>query len=320
VKSMKEMSRRKFLEASVGTFGAAATGALVSPKASLARAGPSIQFPSSARERLAVASWPFRACIDSASNPDRDPAVPGMDLPTFSSWVKREFNVPGVEPLGQHFPDQSERFLDFFRESNEKNGVRVVNIPIDNEDSYYDADREVRKKVLESGKKWVHAAARLGSPSIRTSIAPAKNAKPVVSVLAEQLEQLADYGGSKNIVVNLENDNLVSEDAFFLVKVLDKLNHPYLHALPDFCNSMQTGDEKFNTAALTELFPRAYNICHVKDSESAADGKTVHVDLKKVFGILKASQYRGFLSMEWEGAGSPHEGTRSLIQGSLENL
>jgi hypothetical protein len=121
-------------------------------------------------------------------------------------------------------------------------------------------------------------------------------------------------------VVNLENDNLVSEDAFFLAKVIKKVNHPYLRSLPDFCNSMGSGNEKFSYDALTALFPLAYCICYVKDSEVGEDGKVFRVDLKKTFEILKVSGYRGYLSMEWEGQGNSFDGTRFLIKIALENL
>ena len=72
--------------------------------------------------------------------------------------------------------------------------------------------------------------------------------------------------------------------------------------------------------AVTALFPLAYSICHVKDSEAGENGKVVRVDLKKTFAILKASNYRGYCSMEWEGAGNPYDGTRFLLKSSLENL
>lgn len=319
---MNRLTRRDFLQSSALTMAAFGSGMRSSNAAdgSAFRARPHLKFPANSRERLAVASWPFRAYIDSPNNSDRNHSLPGMDLREFSLWVKKQFNVTGVEPLSQHFPALDPRYLDKFRESNEKAGMHVVNIPVDNETSYYDSDAATRRNTLENGKQWVDVAYRLGSPSIRTSIAPTGNAKPDVDVVATQLKQLADYAAVKNIVVNLENDNLISEDAFFIVKVIDKANHPYLHALPDFCNSMQTGNAKFNHDALTQLFPYAYNICHVKDSESNADGKVVHIDLKETFAILKASNYRGYLSMEWEGQDPPEDGTRRLIQASLENL
>jgi hypothetical protein len=40
----------------------------------------------------------------------------------------------------------------------------------------------------------------------------------------------------------------------------------------------------------------------------------------KCFEIAKASGYRGFFSMEWEGAGEPYAGTQKLIDLSLKYL
>jgi sugar phosphate isomerase/epimerase len=281
---------------------------------------PQMMFPTEARERLAVASWPFRAEIESATNDYRDKKVPGMDLRGFAVKVREQFGVPGVEPLSAHFPSTDERYLKEFREAIEKAGIHVVNIPVDNSASFYDAEATTRKKAVEHGRKWVDVAVALGSPSVRTSIAESKNSKPDVGRAAESIRALLDYAAGKNIQVNLENDDLVSEDAFFVVKVIEKVNHPYLHALPDFCNSMTSGNEKFNYDAVTAMFQHAYNICHVKDSEVGDQGKVYRVDLKRTFDILNASHYKGYCSMEWEGPENPYEGTKRLIMASLQYL
>jgi sugar phosphate isomerase/epimerase len=281
---------------------------------------PHMNFPAGARERLSVATWPFRAEIESPHNEDRDKKRPGMDLRDFAVKVREQFGVTGVEPLSAHFPSTDERYLIGFREALEKAGVHVVNIPVDNSASYYDADAATRKKAVENGKKWVDVAVILGSPSVRTSIAETKNSKPNVDAAAESVRALAEYAAGKNIQVNLENDDLVSEDAFFVVHVIEKANHPYVHALPDFCNSMTSGNEKFNYDAVAAMFQHAYNICHVKDSEVGDNGKVFRVDLKKTFGILNASGYKGYCSMEWEGPEDPYEGTKKLIAASLQYL
>jgi sugar phosphate isomerase/epimerase len=322
---MKKILRRDLLRQTAVAAGTAMTFGIV-PAAEILGAAkcvfavPSVKFPVSARERLAVASWPFRAYIDSPTNKNRDMKQEGMSLMEFATRVKHDFQVQGVEPLSAHFLSTDERYLNNFREAIEKAGVHVVNIPVDNRSSFYDADPAGRQKAVDNSKKWINVAAVMGSPSVRLSIAETRNAKPDVDMVAEQLKQLADYGALNNIIVNLENDNLVSEDAFFLVKVIEKVNHPYLRALPDFCNSMGSRNEKFNYDAMTALFPLAYNICHVKDSEMDDEGKVFQVDLKKTFGILKASGYRGYCSMEWEGEGSSYDGTRMLIKAALENL
>ena len=247
---MKMVSRRTAMKQAAVAGGTALVWAAL-PKIGLldgaARSinGPNIKFPIVARERLAVATWPFRAVIDSPTNEYRDKMKKGMDLKDFAARVRQDFGVPGVEPLSAHFPSTEEKYLHEFREAIEKNGVHVVDIPVDSSSSFYDADAGTRKQAVENGKKWIGIAVVIGSPSVRISIAEAKNANPNVDVASEPLKQLAEYGAEKNVVVNLENDNMVSEDAFFLVKLINKVNHPYLRALPDFCNSMGSGNEKF---------------------------------------------------------------------------
>lgn len=322
---MTHFSRRLFLRSAAVGAGAAMTwpgspDALFGALAGASQNQPHLQFPTAARDRLAVASWAFRAEIESPANEHRDKKVKGMDLREFAVQVRERFGVPGVEPLSAHFPSTDEGYLHSFREAVAKVGVHVVNIPVDNAHSFYDADAAARKKAIEHAKKWVDIAAILGSPSVRTSIEGAGNAKPNVDVAAEELRRVVDYAASKNILVNLENDDLVSEDAFFVVKVIEKVNSPYLHGLPDFCNSMASGNEEFNYEAVTTMFHHAYNICHVKDSEVGEQGKVYRVDLKKTFEILKASQYKGYCSMEWEGPENPYDGTKRLIAASLEYL
>jgi sugar phosphate isomerase/epimerase len=121
-------------------------------------------------------------------------------------------------------------------------------------------------------------------------------------------------------VVTLENDDLVSEDAFFIVKVIEGVNHPYLRALPDFANSMLTGDPAFNYRALQALFQHAYNICHVKDGEAGDNGKQFDIDLPKSFRILKSSGFKGYCSMEFDAAGDPYAATAMLVEQTLRYL
>jgi sugar phosphate isomerase/epimerase len=323
--SMRKVSRRGLLRSSMVMAAAALASrpellAIVGAPRDAAQSTPKLVFPTTPRERIAVASWPFRAEIESTTNEYRDRQRPGMELRDFAVKVPELFGVPGVEPLSTHFPSTDAPYLHEFRETMEKAGVHVVNIPVDNSFSFYDPDATARRKAVEHGKKWVDVAVVLGSPSVRTSIVDAKNAKPNVELTAESLKRLVEYAAGKNILVNLENDDLVSEDAFFVVKVIEKVNHSYLHALPDFCNSMASGEATYNYAAVRAMFKHAYSICHVKDSEVGDQGKVVQVSLKITFDILKASQYKGYCSMEWEGAGNPYDGTKKLIAATLEYL
>lgn len=317
---MASHSRRGFLKISAAlAAGAAAFGdkRFVWPQAS----GPGLKFPTEPRQRLAVATWPFRAYMESPANQwARDRKLAGMDLKDFPAMVVKSFGLAGMEPLDQHFRSTDLSYVHQVREAAEKAGVRVVDIPCGVGASFYDPDPAGRKKAVAGGRKWVDIARALGSPSIRAHIEGPRRVKPDVGRAAESLGRLAAYGAEQGIIINLENDDNYTEDPFFIVEIIRKVDSPYLRALPDFCNSMLTHDQGFNNRALEAMFPLASNIAHVKDSEVDDHGKLYTVDVRKCFEIAKAAGYRGTYSMEWEGRGGPYEGTQKLIDLSLKYL
>ena len=323
---MESLTRRGFLE----TLSAMAAGGIVASGVrnafgagrsdESAIGAPHISFPSAPRDRISVASYPFRAYIESPTNHERDPSLPGMDLTDFAAEVVKKFNVHNIEPHNHHFRSLDSAYLSTFREALGKASVNVVDIAVDGQESFYDAEPSTREKAITYAKKWVDIAVEIGSLSIRTHIRRPSNSAPSVQRTAESLREVAAYGATKNVVVNLENDDLVSEDAFFLEKVIEAVKNPYLHALPDFANSMQTGSADFNYRALEAMFRHAYCICHVKDGETDDHGKLLSIDLKRAFDILKSSSYRGYCSIEFDATGEPYAPTARLIEQTIQYL
>jgi sugar phosphate isomerase/epimerase len=279
---------------------------------------PHIRFPATARERIAIASYPFRGFVADR----KDQAGSGkMELREFAAHVSAKFNIKKIEPWSAHFRSLEKPYLEELRAAVAQAGGTIVNIAVDGEHSPYATDAAEREKAISFGKEWIDAAVLIGSPSVRTNIPPAKDAKPDVERTAESLKRVAEYGAAKNVVVNLENDNPASEDPFFLVKVIEKVNSPWLHALPDFANTLAAYEEEYAYKGIDAMFGMAYNISHVKETE-VGDGKDkiAHVDLLRTFGIAKKHGYKGFFSMEWDSPGDPYEGTIGLIEKTLKNL
>jgi sugar phosphate isomerase/epimerase len=295
------MKRREFLGlVAVSAFGADAPG-------------PSVQFPTAPRDRLAVASYPFRK--------DYDPRRGKMKLVDFPKMVVDRFQVKGIEPLDEHFPSIDAAYLDGFRKALDASGTHVVDIPVGRlHGSFYDPDEAKRKTAIENARKWVDVSTAIGSPGIRVHVQAVRGTKPDVDLAAASLAQVADYGQKKNVVVNLENDDPASEDAFFLADVIDRAKTQWLRALPDFCNSMLLNKgEDYNYRAVTAMFQRAYTISHVKEIETD-NGKVFRVDLDKTFAIAQRAGYKGYFSIEWDSDGDPYEGTTRLIAGALKAL
>jgi sugar phosphate isomerase/epimerase len=311
-------TRRHFLAKSAA---AAATATLWPAwKTAAASSTPNLQFPSAPRERIAIASYPFRDSIAGAHERPSPSTISKMDLKNFVVFVKSKFNINKIEPWSEHFRSLDAKYLNELRSVLEKSGGAIVNIAVDGEHSPYSADKAEREKAIAFSKQWIDVAATVGSPSVRTNMPPAKDSKPDVDRAADSLSRVAEYGAQKNILVNLENDNPLSEDPFFIVSVIEKVNSPWLHSNPDFANSLTTGKTEYAYKGIEAMFKHAYSICHVKAMEADEKNQLVHVDLARTFSILKNSNYKGYCSMEFDSPGDPSQGTADLIEKTLQYL
>jgi sugar phosphate isomerase/epimerase len=310
------LNRRNFLSASA----LVAAGLCLLPEDLFsAESGPHLRFPSAPRDRICVASYPFREFI--VGREAKSGATPPMDLKDFAAHVKQKFGIDKIEPWTGHFPSTDPKYLEQFRSSVDHAQCYVVNIAVDGESSPYAAKAAERSRALAFSKKWIDIAVTLNSPSIRTNIPAAKDSAPNVDRTADTLRRLADYAAEKRVLVNFENDNPISEDPFFIVSILQKVNSPWLHALPDFANTLASAkDPEHAYAGVDAMFDHAYSICHVKDAETTRDGRLLQVDLARTFGYLKKHDYRGYCSMEWDRPGDPYAGTENLIKTTVQFL
>ncbi len=303
---------RRFFVASL-----ASGAALLRSQASTAE--PKATFPKEPGERLAVSTYPFRSFIRGGKhNADSDKNAE-LTLAQFAAELPGKLQVSHIEPWSPHFESTEHSYIASLHDAFEKAGVKVVNIPVDAPVLFCSTDSIRREANLDLYRRWIDIAVILQSPSVRLHMPPVKNESSNPDCAAHSLKTLADYGASKNIVVNLENDDPKNEDAFRIVKTIEQVNSPFLRALPDFCNSMLIGDEAYNYRAVEAMFQHAWNISHVKDVE-VDNGKIFRVDVGRTFGIAKRARYKGYFSMEFEGSGDPYAGTQALLAASLKNL
>jgi sugar phosphate isomerase/epimerase len=301
-------TRRAFL-------GVAATAPLMA-----APDGPHVSFPTEARQRLAVTSYPFRAHIDSPTNPARDKSVDGMDLKEFPAMIARRFDVHNINPLGDHLRSTEPAYLKEFRAAVEAAGSRIVDLGLGGRD-FGHSEKSIRDEAAAYGRRWIDVALVIGSPSVRQHLRTARGATPSVSNAVESLGRLADYGSQRDVVVNLENDSPGAEDPFFIVEVVGKVSSPYLRALPDFGNSLRGHDAAYNEKAVNAMFQHAYNMSHVKDVLRTQSGEIYRVDVARMFAVARANGYKGYFSMEFDtGSGDPFQGTGHLVSQSLKYM
>jgi sugar phosphate isomerase/epimerase len=306
---MKSVSRRIFLKGALLSAGAAFGAAAEAPRAS---------FPVDPRARIAVATYPFRASIVAPHNRERNPSKPGMDLAAFARFVATEFGVRGIEPQDLHFASTEHNEILKLRAAFDAAGVRTVNIPVDGAVDLCSEDEAKRDAGNASYRRWIDIAVVLGSPSIRVWIPKCSDLSDLRKAVGA-LEPTLRYAATRNVVVNLENDDPILASETRTVAAIELARTPYLRALPDFGNALMGGDERFNALAVKRMFAHAWNIAHVKDAEFI-DGKRKTVSLAPLFGIATASGYRGYYSMESDSDLDPFSDTKRLIEQSLSLL
>jgi sugar phosphate isomerase/epimerase len=255
-----------------------------------------------------------------AANRDRKPSVPSMDIKEFPAMVVERFAVYNVNPLLSHFSSTDPAYLESFRGAVAKARSHIVDLGLPGR-CFATTDTSTAEAAVRDGSKWIDIAAAIGSPSVRQHLSARPGEKPDLDAAAIHLARLADYGGKRNIVVNLENDNPVAEDPFFIVNAVEKVNNAYLRALPDFGNSIVKYGEEGNEKAVAAMLKHAFNMCHVKGTLQSDAGRTYHVDLARMFAIARQSSYRGYFSMEFDtNGGDPFVGTTKLIDETLHYL
>jgi hypothetical protein len=228
----------------------------------LQASGPSIHFSTQPRERIAVATYPFREFIIGRHD-DKFAASKKLPLKDFPAQIAAKFNVTKIEPWSEHFLSTEGAYLDELHNSATKSGVTFANVAADTDHSIYSADASVRQLASKFGKQWIDVAARLSSPSVRLNIASAANAKPEPPV-ADGLKPITTTPPPK-CRIHLENDNPISEDPFFIASVIDRVNSPGFTRCPTSA-TVSLFFHRRRSPRPDQMFAHAYAISHVKDA------------------------------------------------------
>lgn len=210
-----------------------------------------------------------------------------------------------------------------FKANCEDAGVTVGLIMCDALGDLGDADPEARMDAVDMHKPWVDVAAFLGAKSIRVNAAGDGTAEEVAANAVDGLSKLGEYGASKGINVVVENHGGISSNGKWLSGVMAKVGMDNVGTLPDFGNfCVQYGEdgctEEYDRyLGMEEIMPFAKGVS-AKSNVFDAEGNEVNMDYLRIMKIVKASGFKGYVGIEYEGAElSEDEGikaTKALLE------
>ena len=214
-------------------------------------------------------------------------------------------------------------YLAKFKKNCEDAGVTVGLIMCDALGNLGDADPETRMAAVENHKPWVDAAAFLGAKTIRVNAAGEGTAEEVAANAVDGLSKLGEYGASKGINVVVENHGGHSSDGKWLSGVMTKVGMDNVGTLPDFGNfcveygTDSCAKEYDRYLGMEEIMPFAKGVS-AKSNVFDAEGNEVNMDYLRIMKIVKASGFKGYVGIEYEGAElSEDEGikaTKALLE------
>jgi len=210
-----------------------------------------------------------------------------------------------------------------FKKNCEDAGVTVGLIMCDALGNLGDADPEARMSSVEDHKPWVDIAAFLGAKTIRVNATGEGTPEEVAANSVDGLSKLGEYGASKGINVVVENHGGFSSDAKWVTGIMEKVGMDNVGMLPDFGNfCIEAGpdsciNEYDKYLGMEELMPYAKGVS-AKSGVFDADGNEVNSDFLRIMKIVKASGFKGYVGIEYEGAElSEDEGikaTKALLE------
>lgn len=167
------------------------------------------------------------------------------------------------------------------------------------------AEPEPAKRAREVAfvKRWIEVAAKLGAPVIRIfsgKTLPANyNWEQVAGWIAADIISCVEHGKQHGVIVAVQNHNDFIKTADETIRLIKKVNSDWFGLVLDTGSFVTL--EPYNEIEKTA----AYAVNWQVKETLAYKGKTVPMNLEKLFGIVHASTYRGYLPIETLGTGDP---------------
>ena len=270
-----------------------------------------------------------------------------MSILDFPRMVREDFNIEAAEywnvPLIEKRKDPNfiKEIINKTNDYGLKNTIMLVDLydlQTKKTKNICDSDKKIRAQAIEEYKEWIDIAKNIGCDSIRVGLwSKSMNGEEVDKISKEGLNKLLEYSSSLNISILIENHGGLSADGNWLVDLIKSINHPYLGTLPDFgtsnfCiersplsqnvfdNNGKCINQYDKYKGVEQMLPFAKGIS-AKSINFDKNGEELNTDFGRMISLIKSYNFKGFMSIEYEGAFSGyldnHDGilaTKRLIE------
>jgi len=259
--------------------------------------------------KISLAEWSFHRTLGEGK----------MDHLDFPSIARSQYGIAAVEYVNGFFGGKK---MDFKTAAKDKtylnellkrsNDVGVFNhlLMVDDEGPLSSVNDKERLEAIENHKKWLDAAAVLGCLTVRVNLHGEGDPEIRKKASVDSMGRLGQIAEPMNLNVVVENHGSVTSNAEWLTDVMRQVNMKNVGTLPDFGNwclshpwgTIQEGcKEMYDIYRGVELTLKYAKGVSAKTYDFDANGEQPLLDYKKLIGIVKASGFKGYIGIEFEG-------------------
>jgi sugar phosphate isomerase/epimerase len=232
-------------------------------------------------------------------------------------------NFDAIDITGYYFPGYpeipSDDYIFHLKRKAHQLGLAISGTGIRNE--FADPDKTKRIAEIAFVKKWIEVAAKLGAPVIRIftgKTLPANYTwEQVETWIVEDIKTCVEYGKQHGVIVAVQNHNDFIKTADQMIDVIKKIDSNWFGLILDTGSFVTL--EPYSEIKKTANYAVNWQV----KEKLNYNGNIVDMDLEKLFSIVKASSYRGYLPIETLSPGDPFQIVPpflKLVRNALEKV
>ncbi|MBI3417536.1 MAG: sugar phosphate isomerase/epimerase [Verrucomicrobia bacterium] len=291
-------TRRRFLAQAALGLAATAAGGRLAPGAEREKTASA----NSARVKLAISTysyWHFRA--------------PKVSIETVIDKASA-LGVEGVDILHRQMDGEDRAYLQKLKRHAFLNGVDLISLSI--HQNFVSPHLSERQKEIDHTHRCLELAYQMGIPSIRLNsgrwmtiqsfdkLMEARGQEPVLPGYTEDdgfkwcidcIEKCLPKAAECGVMLALENHWGLTRTPAGLLRIVNAINSPWLGILMDTGNFLEDPYDKLEQIASKTVFVQA------KTYYGGGEWYTLDLNYPRIAKILADANYRGYVSLEFEG-------------------
>jgi sugar phosphate isomerase/epimerase len=180
------------------------------------------------------------------------------------------------------------------------------------------ADEQARCTEKNLVKNWIVAAAKLGAPVLRIFTGKGtpqnQNRAEVFKQVAQEVIECAEFASTYGVMLAIQNHADLLQTAADVHEIMRLIQHPWVGMMIDIGSFR--GPDPYQEIRETMQYAITWQI----KEKMHINGKEQSTDLEKLFSIIHAGDYCGYLPIETLGPGDPHEKVTRFVQAVRKQL